>query len=92
MVDDGASACITNDKNDFIGTPKTISRKVLESMDKVKQHTEELSAGQLKMIHVFTITGAYFVPTLQQGSFHLNTWCNKLKITIQEENAWDPPL
>ena len=28
MVDDGASACITNDKNDFVGTPKTISRKV----------------------------------------------------------------
>ena len=28
MVDDGASACITNDKNDIIGTPKAISRKV----------------------------------------------------------------
>ena len=27
-VDDGASACITNDKNDFIGTLKTISGKV----------------------------------------------------------------
>ena len=41
MIDDGASACVTNDKNDFIGTPKTTLRKLMVSMDGLKQHTEE---------------------------------------------------
>ena len=52
MVDDGTSTCITNDKNDFIGNPKTISRKVNVSMERLKQQTEEQSDGKLKMISV----------------------------------------
>ena len=52
MVDDGASACITNDKNDFIGTPRQSQEKLMVSMDRLKQHTEEQSDGLLKMIRV----------------------------------------
>ena len=67
MVDDGASACITNDKNDFIGTSKTISRKV-NGINRQAQATHRgtvrwLIKADEGMIHVFTITGPYLVPT-----------------------------
>ena len=67
MVDDGASACITNDKNDFIGTPKAISRKV-NGMNEKAQATHGVTVRWLieddkGVIHVFTINGAYLVPT-----------------------------
>ena len=67
MVDDGASACITNDKNDFIGTTKTISRKVNGFNGQV--HATHRGAvrwfieDDKGMTHVFTINGAYLVPT-----------------------------
>ena len=88
MVNDGASACITNDKNDFIWTPKTISRKV----NGINRQAQATNKGTVRglieddegVIRVFTINGAYLVPTAQQGSFHLNTWLNKLKITTQD--------
>ena len=61
MVDDGASACITNDKNDFIGNPKTISRKV-NGMNGQAQATHRgtvrwLIEDDKGMTHVFTING-----------------------------------
>ena len=67
MVDDGASACITNDKNDFIGTPKTISRKV----NGINGQAKATHRGTVRwlieddkgMTYVSTINGAYLVPT-----------------------------
>ena len=67
MVNDGASACITNDKNDFIWTPKTISRKV----NGINRQAQATNRGTVRglieddegVIHVFTINGAYLVPT-----------------------------
>ena len=67
MVDDVASACITNDKNDFIGTTKTISRKV----NGIKGHAQATHRGTVRwliedemgVIHVFSINVAYLVPT-----------------------------
>ena len=66
-VDDEASECITNDKNDFIGTTKTISRKV----NGINGHAQATHRGTARwlieddmgVIHVFTINGAYLVPT-----------------------------
>ena len=68
MVDDGASACITNDKNDFIGTPKPISRKVnrINGQPQATPHRETvrwLIKDDQGVTHVFTITGAYLDPT-----------------------------
>ena len=62
-----ASACITNDKNDFIGTPKTISRKV-NGINGQAQATHRgtvrwLIEDDKGMTHAFTINGAYLVPT-----------------------------
>ena len=65
MVDDGASACITNDKNDFIGMPKSISRKV----NGINGQAQETHRGTVRWLieddesvtHVFTITGACLV-------------------------------
>ena len=67
MVDDGASACITNDKNDFVGTPKTISRKV----NGINGQAQATHRGTVRwlieddngMTYVFTINGTYLVPT-----------------------------
>ena len=67
MVDDRASGCITNDKNDFIGTPKTISRKVNGTNGQAQathRGTVRCSIEDDKGVrHVFAITGAYLVPT-----------------------------
>ena len=76
MVNDGASACITNDKNAFIGTPKTIIRKV----NGINGQAHTTHRGTVRwlieddkgMTHVFTINGTYWSLQPQQGSFHLN--------------------
>ena len=67
MVDDGASPCITNDKNDSIGTPKPISRKA----NGINGQAQTTHRGTVRwfikddegVAHVFTITGACLVPT-----------------------------
>ena len=66
MVDDGTSACITTDKNDFIGTSKTISRKV-NGINGQAQATHRgpvrwLIEDDKGMTYVLTINGAYLVP------------------------------
>ena len=66
MLDDGASACITNDKNDFIEPPKRVDRKVKG----IKGHAKATHRGTLKwhveddsgLVHVMVIKGAYFIP------------------------------
>ena len=45
MVDYGASETITNDKNDVLALPRQSQEKLMETMDKLNQHTEELSDG-----------------------------------------------
>ena len=66
MLDDGASACITNDKEDFIEPPKRVDRKVKG----IKGHVNATNRGTLKwhieddqgMVHVMIICGAYLIP------------------------------
>ena len=62
MLDDGASACITNDKGDFIEPPKRVDRKVKG----IKGHANATHRGTIKwhleddqgLVHVMIIHGA----------------------------------
>ena len=66
MLDDGASACITNDKGDFIEPPTEVNRKVrgikghakATHRDTVKWHVEDDTG----LVHVMVIRGAYLIP------------------------------
>ena len=66
MLDDGASACITNDKNDFIEPPQRVDRRVKG----IKGHAKATHRGTVKwhleddngLVHVMVITGAYLIP------------------------------
>ena len=66
MLDDGASACITNDKDDFIEPPKFVVRKVRG----IKGHVKATHRSTLKwhledengLVHVMVIKGAYLIP------------------------------
>ena len=66
MLDDGASACITNDKRDFIEPPTPVNRKVRG----IKGHTKATYRGTIKwhveddtgLVHVMIVKGAYLIP------------------------------
>ena len=66
MLDDGASACITNDIKDFTEPPKRVDRKVKG----IKGHARATHRGTIKwyieddhgLVHVMIITGAYLIP------------------------------
>ena len=66
MLDDGTSACITNNTRDFIEPPKRVDRKVKG----IKGHAQATHRGTLKwyieddhgLVHVMIITGAYLIP------------------------------
>ena len=66
MLDAGASACITNDKGDFIEPPKRVDHKVRG----IKGHTKATHRGTLKwhveddsgLMHIMVIKGAYLIP------------------------------
>ena len=66
MLDDGTSACITNDKNNFIELPKRVDRKVKG----IKGHAKATHRGTLKwhveddhgLVHVMVIKDAYLIP------------------------------
>ena len=66
MLDDGALACITNCKEDFIEPPKCIDQKVKG----IKGHTNATHRRTLKwyledntgLVHVMIIQGAYLIP------------------------------
>ena len=65
MIDDGASACITNDKGDFIEPPTKVNRKVRG----IKGHAKATHRGTIKwhveddtgLTHVMIIKGVYLV-------------------------------
>ena len=66
MLDDGASGCITNCKEDFVEPPKRVDRKVKG----IKGHADGTHRGALKwyleddtgLVHVIMIQGAYLIP------------------------------
>ena len=66
MLDDGASACITNDKEDFIEPPKRVDKKVKG----IKGHAHATHRGTIKwhiednrgLVHVMIIRGTYLIP------------------------------
>ena len=66
MIDDGASACITNDEGDFIEHPKKVNRNVRG----IKGHAKATHHGTIKwnveddngLSHVMTIREAYLIP------------------------------
>ena len=66
MLDDGASACITNNINDFTEPPKRVDRKVKG----IKGHAQATHRGTVKwyieddhgLVHVMIITRAYLIP------------------------------
>ena len=65
IIDDGASACITNDIGDFIEPPTKVNRKVRG----IKGHTKATHRGTIKwhveddagLTHVMIIKGAYLI-------------------------------
>ena len=65
MLDNGASACITNCKEDFVEPPKPVDRKVKW----IKGHTDATHLGTLKwyleddsgLVHALLIQGAYLI-------------------------------
>ena len=65
MLDDGASACITNDINDFIHPPQKVDKMVKG----IKGHAQATHRGTVKwyieddhgLVHVMIITGTYLI-------------------------------
>ena len=65
MLDDGASACITNDKRDFIEPPTRVNHKVRG----IKGHAKATYRGTIKwhveddtgLVHVMIIRGSYLI-------------------------------
>ena len=65
MLDDGASACITNDAHDFIEPPKRVDKKVKG----IKGHARATHRGTVRwyleddngLVHIMVITGAYLI-------------------------------
>ena len=65
MLDDGVSACITNNKDDFIELPKRVDHKVKG----IKGHAKATHQGTLKwhveddngLVHVMVIKDAYLI-------------------------------
>ena len=66
MLDDGASACITNCMKDFIESPKRVDQKV----QGIKGHANATHRGTLKwhveddtgLVYIMVIQGAYLIP------------------------------
>ena len=66
MLGDCASACITNDKDDFIEPPKRVDYKV----NSIKGHAKATHRGTIKwhvkddngLVNVMVIKGAYLIP------------------------------
>ena len=66
MLDDGASACRTNDKRDFIEPPTRVNRKVRG----IKGHAKATYRGTIKwhiedgtgLVHIMIVKGAYLIP------------------------------
>ena len=66
MLDDGASACITNNMADFIKPPKRVYKKVKG----IKGHAHATHRGTIKwhieddrgLVHVMIIRGTYLIP------------------------------
>ena len=88
MFDDGASACITNNKHDFIEPRKHVDRKVKG----IKGHAKATHRGIIKwhleddngLVHVMVIKVAYFIPdAVTRILYHRNISPSKQKITIQ---------
>ena len=65
MLDDGASACITNDKDDFIEPPKHVDHKVKGINGRAKathRGTLKWHVDDNGFVHIMVIKGAYFIP------------------------------
>ena len=66
MLDNGASACITNDKDDFVEPPKRVDCKVRG----IEGHAKATHRGTVKwyveddsgLVHIMVIKGAYLIP------------------------------
>ena len=66
MLDDRASPCVTNDKEDFIEPPQQVHRKVKG----IKRHANATHRGTIKwhiednqgLVHVMTVHAAYLIP------------------------------
>ena len=66
MLDDGALACITNNRDDFIEPPKRVDCKVRG----IKGHAKATHRGTLKwhveddsgLVHIMVIKGTYLIP------------------------------
>ena len=66
MLDDGASACITNCNEHFIESPKRVDRKVKG----IKGHADATHHGTLKcyleddtgLVYILITQGAYLIP------------------------------
>ena len=91
MIDDGASACIANDRDDFIEPPTRVNRKVRG----IKGHAKATHRGMIKwhveddtgLTHVMIIRGAYLIPEAVRPSCHLNTWPNRPVTTSLRKRA-----
>ena len=65
MLNDGASACITNDNDDFIEPPKCVDHKVKG----IKGHAKVTHRATIKwhlednngLAHIMVVKGAYFI-------------------------------
>ena len=87
MVDDGTSACITNDKGDFIEPPKRVDHKV----GGIKGHAKATHRGTIKwhveddsgLVHVMIVKGAYLIPEAA-------TQILSLQHLAQQANDHDP--
>ena len=87
MLDDGALACITNDKDDFIEPPKRVDRKVRG----IKGHAKATHRGTLKwhveddsgLVHIMVIKGTYLI---QEAA----TWILSLQHLAQQADDHYP--
>ena len=94
MVDDGASASITNDLLDFVTRPTAIYCKVKRIAGSAKQHIMDLSNRKLKTTTILLILLLYQIHITsllpQQESYHHNILLNKCRIlshTLKEQGV-----
>ena len=93
MVDDGASACITNTMEDFVGKTQCINQKVNGIAGNAQATCQGMVHWQIEdddgVQHTLKIKGCYYIETIPTRSSLPNTLPSCLMIMLLSLKEWE---